>query len=100
MTEKDVDNKVYLTAGDGNFSGDMSPQKIQIWKLTIQRPIADCIEGSITGDECLEALASLLGTSVLELVALLTKLTVISECKLNLKTYTDCETHVLKSIQL
>jgi len=100
MTEKGADNKVYLTAGNGDFSGDMSPQKVQIWKLTIQMPIALCIEGSITGHDCLERLAPILGTSVQELVALLTKLTVISDGKLNLKAYTDYKTHVLKSIQI
>jgi len=100
MTEKGADNKVSLTAGDGDFSGDMSPQKVQIWKLTIQMPIALCIEGSITGHDCLERLAPILGTSVQELVALLTKLTVISDGKLNLKAYTDYKTHVLKSIQI
>ena len=87
LVEKDSNGNHYLTAGDGNFNGEMSPYKRKIWENTIYKPISLCVDGTITGDECLEALAAAMDLHVVDTVSILSDSKVFTEGKLALKNY-------------
>jgi hypothetical protein len=87
LVEKEANGNYYLTAGDGNFNGEMSPYKRKIWEDTIYKPISLCVDGTITGDECLEALATAMDLDVADAISTLSESKVFTEGKLALKNY-------------
>ena len=87
VIEKDPDGKYYLTAGDGNFSGEMTQQKIKIWEEQIYNPISLCVDGKITGDDCLEALAMEVGLPLSSLISTLSEKQAFVNGRIRLKKY-------------
>jgi len=87
VIEKGQDGKHYLTAGDGNFGGEMSPHKVKIWEERIYNPISLCVEDKITGDDCMEAIAEELGLHLSTLISMLSEKQAFVNGRIHLKKY-------------
>jgi hypothetical protein len=87
LVEQTPDGKYYLTAGDGNFNGEMSPYKRKIWEEKIYKPISLCLDGTITEYECILALASVMDLPVKDTLSILSEYKVFTAGKLSLKNY-------------